>query len=66
VLHIAADGFDTGGGHFERRIKFGYDADLGGVGAEFDGDRLRVFVRRKPPPPGGYRTSTVPSTPAAR
>jgi HSP20 family molecular chaperone IbpA len=36
-------------GHFERRISFGYDADLGRVRAEFDGEILRVFVPRRTP-----------------
>ena len=35
-----------GSGHFERRISFGYDADLGQVRAEFDGEHLRVFIPR--------------------
>lgn len=35
------------GGHFERRISFGYDADLVGVRAEFDGDMLRIVVPRR-------------------
>lgn len=35
-------------GHFERRISFGYDADLGQVRAEFDGEFLRVIVPRRP------------------
>ncbi len=36
-------------GHFERRISFGYDADLGQVRAEFDGEILRVIVPRRTP-----------------
>ena len=36
-------------GHFERRISFGYDADLGHVRAEFDGEILRVIVPRRTP-----------------
>ena len=39
--------FDTG--HFERRISFGYDADLSQVRAEFDGEILRVIVPRRVP-----------------
>ena len=35
--------------HFERRIAFGYDADLVQVRAEFDGEMLRVAVPRRPP-----------------
>jgi hypothetical protein len=35
------------GGHFERRISFGYDADLVGVRAEFDGEMLRIVVPRR-------------------
>lgn len=37
-------------GHFERRISFGYDADLGQVRAEFDGEMLRISVPRRLPP----------------
>ena len=47
ILHIAADSWEAGGGHFERRISFGYDADLARVRAEFDGEHLRVLVPRK-------------------
>jgi HSP20 family molecular chaperone IbpA len=36
-------------GHFERRISFGYDADLSQVRAEFDGEILRVIVPRRTP-----------------
>ncbi|KAJ3992395.1 hypothetical protein F5050DRAFT_1579651 [Lentinula boryana] len=35
------------GGHFERRISFGYDADLVGVRAEFDGEMLKIVVPRR-------------------
>ena len=34
-------------GHFERRISFGYDADLVQVRAEFDGEHLQVIVPRR-------------------
>ena len=37
-------------GHFERRISFGYDADLTQVRAEFDGEYLRAFVPRRMTP----------------
>jgi len=51
VLHIAADcyadGHPGGGGHWERRIGFGWDADLTAVRAEFDGRFLKVVVPRK-------------------
>ena len=50
ILHIAADSWEAGGGHFERRISFGYDADLARVRAEFDGEHLRVLVPRKTVP----------------
>lgn len=36
-------------GHFERRISFGYDADLVHVRAEFDGEVLRITVPRHLP-----------------
>jgi HSP20 family molecular chaperone IbpA len=35
-------------GHFERRISFGYDADLVQVRADFNGEILQVVVPRKP------------------
>lgn len=47
ILHIVADSWEPGGGHFERRISFGYDADLALVRAEFDGEMLRVIVPRR-------------------
>ncbi|KAJ7347041.1 hypothetical protein DFH08DRAFT_700730 [Mycena albidolilacea] len=56
ILHLVADSWDDsaatagharGGGHFERRISFGYDADLAQVRAEFDGEILRVIIPRK-------------------
>ncbi|THH10517.1 hypothetical protein EW145_g1271 [Phellinidium pouzarii] len=47
ILNIAADSWEAGGGHFERRISFGYDADLTHVRAEFDGEHLRVLIPRK-------------------
>ncbi|KAF8749687.1 small heat shock protein (HSP20) family [Rhizoctonia solani] len=34
-------------GHFERRISFGYDADVAAIRAEFNGDLLRVTVPRR-------------------
>ncbi|KAJ7282876.1 hypothetical protein C8J57DRAFT_1055844 [Mycena rebaudengoi] len=50
ILHVVADSWDAGGGHFERRISFGYDADLAQVRAEFDGELLRVIIPRRMPP----------------
>ncbi|KAK1225952.1 hypothetical protein PQX77_011084 [Marasmius sp. AFHP31] len=48
ILHVVADSWDTeGGGHFEIRISFGYDADLVGVRVEFDGEWLGVSVPRR-------------------
>jgi len=37
----------TGAGHFERRIAFGYDADLVQVRAEFDGVMLKITIPRR-------------------
>jgi hypothetical protein len=37
-------------GHFERRVSFGYDADLAQVRAEFDGEHLLIRVPRRLPP----------------
>lgn len=34
-------------GHFERRVSFGYDAELAQVRAEFDGEMLRIVVPRR-------------------
>ncbi|KAF9227217.1 hypothetical protein BS17DRAFT_695226 [Gyrodon lividus] len=48
ILHVAADSWEPGGGHFERRVSFGYDADLAQVRAEFDGEMLRIVVPRRP------------------
>ncbi|KAG6900770.1 hypothetical protein C0993_002194 [Termitomyces sp. T159_Od127] len=50
ILHVVADRWENGGGHFERRISFGYDADLAQVRAEFDGEMLRITVPRRLPP----------------
>jgi len=47
ILHVVADSWAPGGGHFERRVSFGYDADLSQVRAEFDGDSLRVTIPRR-------------------
>lgn len=49
MLHLAADIYSEaeGGGHWERRISFGWDADLNAVRAEFDGRYLKVIVPRK-------------------
>lgn len=52
ILHVVADNWSDGGGHFERRISFGYDADLTGVRAEFDGETLRIMVPRRMLPIG--------------
>ncbi|THH20415.1 hypothetical protein EW146_g956 [Bondarzewia mesenterica] len=49
ILHLVADSWEPGGGHFERRISFGYDADLAQVRAEFDGELLRVIIPRRTP-----------------
>lgn len=47
ILHIVADSWEPGGGHLERRVSFGYDADLTQVRAEFDGEFLQVIVPRR-------------------
>ena len=55
VLHIVADRFLTLSSvlhnaedeHFEKRISFGYDADMRGVRADFLDGVLRVVVPRK-------------------
>ena len=55
VLHIVADKFltvsnilhNTEDEHFEKRISFGYDADMRGVRADFSEGILRVTVPRR-------------------
>jgi len=47
ILHVVADKWENGGGHFERRISFGYDADLAHVRADFDGLMLCIMVPRR-------------------
>ncbi|PPQ68027.1 hypothetical protein CVT25_014487 [Psilocybe cyanescens] len=47
ILHVVADRWDHGGGHFERRVAFGYDADLTQVKADFHSDLLRVTIPRR-------------------
>jgi len=55
VLHIVADRFltvsnvlhNTEDEHFEKRISFGYDADMRGVRADFLEGVLRVTVPRR-------------------
>ncbi|KAF8160737.1 hypothetical protein B0H34DRAFT_697904 [Crassisporium funariophilum] len=47
ILHVVADRWENGGGHFERRIAFGYDADLNHVKAAFDGEMLRISIPRR-------------------
>jgi len=68
VLVIVADNYndnDDGAGHFERRISFGYDADMAAIRAEFNGDLLRVTVPRRwmfGPSQMGFRNSVGPGT----
>lgn len=54
ILHVVADSWEPEGGHFERRVLFGYDADLAQVRAEFDGQILRIIVPRRVPPVSWY------------
>lgn len=52
ILRVVADcwGLSGGPGHFEREIRFGYDADLPRVTAGFDDDTLRIRIPRRLPP----------------
>jgi len=50
ILHVVANKWENGGGFFERRISFGYDADLAQVRADFDGLMLHIMVPRRIPP----------------
>ncbi|KAG1739249.1 hypothetical protein EDB19DRAFT_848607 [Suillus lakei] len=54
ILHVVADSWEPEGGHFERRVLFGYDADLAQVRAEFDGQILRIIVPRRVPTVSWY------------
>ena len=59
MLHVVADPFissSRGTGHFERRISFGYDADMAHIRAEFNGSVLKIVVPRRPTvsAPAGY------------
>lgn len=54
ILHVVADSWEPEGGHFERRVLFGYDADLAQVRAEFDGQILRIIVPRRVPAVSWY------------
>lgn len=47
VLHLSAERYTSRGGHWERKIRFGWDADLKGVKADFDGEVLKVLVPRE-------------------
>lgn len=59
VLHIVADSWSDSGGHFERRVSFGYDADLASIRAEFDGETLKIIVPRRTPLRVGYNTAST-------
>lgn len=54
ILHVVADSWEPEGGHFERRVLFGYDGDLAQVRAEFDGQLLHIIVPRRVPPVSWY------------
>lgn len=54
ILHVVADSWEPEGGHFERRVLFGYDADLAQVRAEFDGQILRIIIPRRVPAVSWY------------
>jgi HSP20 family molecular chaperone IbpA len=54
ILHVVADSWEPQGGHFERRVLFGYDADLAQVRAEFDGQILRIIIPRRVPAVSWY------------
>ncbi|PWN44088.1 hypothetical protein IE81DRAFT_282123, partial [Ceraceosorus guamensis] len=47
-LVIVADKWDEAtGGHFERRVTFGHDADLKRTTASFDGSQLKIVVPKR-------------------
>jgi len=60
ILHVVADKWENGGGHFERRISFGYDADLAHVRADFNGLILCIMVPRQISPFTIVRTPPAP------
>lgn len=72
TLHIVADRWEReSGAHFERKVTFGADADLGRIRAQFDGSHLRVTVHRRTLSPstsfstgsgGGFYSTSHPPT----
>lgn len=60
---VMTDASVRSSGHFERRISFGYDADLPQVRAEFDGELLKIIIPRRLPP---MNTWYAPNTSGAR
>jgi len=47
ILLIVADSWAPEGGHYERRVSFGYDADLTHIRADFDGDTMKIIIPRR-------------------
>ncbi|KAF8813862.1 hypothetical protein BYT27DRAFT_7083520 [Phlegmacium glaucopus] len=66
ILHVVADKWENGGGHFERRISFGYDADLVQVRADFDGLMLRIMIPRRISPVSLHTTARSTSATVGR
>ncbi|KAB5592272.1 hypothetical protein CTheo_4259 [Ceratobasidium theobromae] len=68
LLVVAADRWEPLGldsAHFERRVTFGWDADMARIRAEFDGLFLRITVPRRQLPDSLGRPH-VPSHPSSR
>ncbi|GAA5849816.1 hypothetical protein JCM8547_000572 [Rhodosporidiobolus lusitaniae] len=62
-VHIVADSYDEGGGHFEKLVTLGSDVASSAPRAEFDGNLLRIYIQRRPSRPSSS-ASTAGSTPA--
>ncbi|GAA6014318.1 hypothetical protein JCM10207_005419 [Rhodosporidiobolus poonsookiae] len=50
-VHIVADAYGEGGGHFEKLVSLGSDVSSTAPRAEFDGTTLRIYLQRRPSRP---------------
>ncbi|GAA5854990.1 hypothetical protein JCM9279_005713 [Rhodotorula babjevae] len=50
-VHVVADSYGEGGGHYEKLVTLGSDVSSSAPRAEFDGTLLRVFIQRRPSRP---------------
>lgn len=64
-VHVVADSYGEGGGHYEKLVTLGSDVSSSAPRAEFDGTLLRIFIRRRPSRPSSAVTlpGSVASSP---